>query len=214
MGTGAAGFSVLELVVVVAIVLTVAAIALPSVSTMMDNFKLRNATADCSGIVQQARSRAVQDSRFYSVYVTSNTSTSRAFVNIYPQNNDGTSGSSQGTVVDPKDPIVTWGPEIAVQPQGSAPSATALRNSFLPTTSSVVPLDGSVSGNPITFGPMGVPCVPVAATGGTVCNNSSGPVAYWLFLQDSRSQAWQAITITPAGRIQKWALSGVTWSPV
>ena len=65
------------------------------------------------------------------------------------------------------------------------------------------------SGTPITFSPRGLPCTPVAYA----CSGAGlAPAAYWAFFQDTQSTDWEAVTVSPAGRIQKWIYARGVWS--
>ncbi|MGI9103785.1 MAG: pilus assembly FimT family protein [Terriglobales bacterium] len=55
----ARGFSILELIIVVAITLTIAAIAIPKVVIATQDFKLRSTASSLSGLVQKCRMLAV-----------------------------------------------------------------------------------------------------------------------------------------------------------
>ncbi len=210
------GFSLVELIAVIAIILVLAGVAAPNFIRALYNARLRGAGNDIASMVQLCRIRAVQDSRYYGVYLHagSGTSPQEVFVDIYPQNVNGASGSG-GLTIDPKDPVAVIPAEVTQQSPTSAPNTTGLAQLLLPTNpNSLVPTDGSSIATPITFGPEGLPCKPLAVTGGTVCNSrgGAGAVAYWVFLQDTRTQAWEAVTTTPAGRIQRWTYSSGTWS--
>jgi prepilin-type N-terminal cleavage/methylation domain-containing protein len=208
------GFSIIELLVVVAILAVLAAISVPLLMNSIHAIRLRNAGSDFSGILQQARMRAVQDDRFYSVYPISNNGVQQEFVDIYPQQVNGASGSNGGTL-DPKDPVVSIANEIVQQPASAAPNRHLLRQQIFGGSSSPPPvLDGSDPISPITFGPQGLPCVPTQFSGGGSACNANGqgnPTAYWVFFQNSVTQDWEAITVTPAGRIQKWTHVNNNW---
>ena len=206
------GFSLLELLVVVTILAVLAAISVPLLLNAVHTVRLRGAGTDFSGILQQARMRAVQDDRFYSVYPFSNNGVQEEFVDIYPQQVNGASGSG-GQTLDPKDPVVSIVPEIVEQPASSAPNKGKLKSQIFGGSSSPPNLlDGSDSNSPVTFGPQGLPCIPKQlGSFGTVCNSQGGLVAYWVFFQDSSSQEWEAVTVTPAGRIQKWTHTNNNW---
>lgn len=222
-GGGERGFSLPEMVVVVAVMLILAAVAAPVFTRAIHGIRSRGAGRDLASLVQAARMRAVQDDRFYSVRFGN----SQAYVDICPQAVNGASGNNGngiGTCVPappkptPTDPLIEVSSEIILQPQSSAPNsgtgAGGLTKQFLSNnTGNVVPADGSTAASPITFGPQGLPCTPTAANGGTVCDTASSPlVAYWVFFQNSVSQEWGAVTVTPAGRIQKWYYSGGAWT--
>lgn len=196
---GASGFSMIELAVVLAVTMIISAMAIPQVMNMMTLFKLRNSCTEFAGIVQQARSRSVQDNKYYSVYFnTGATGMTEAFVNVTP-----------GAAIDPLDPITSWSPEVQARPMASAPPTGGLQASFLPIAGGYNLYDANLPATPITFSPMGIPC---DLAGGVVCASPGSAVAYWAFFQDTRSQQWEAVTITPAGKVQKWMYSGTTWS--
>ena len=200
------GLTLLELLVALTVILIIASIAIPNLNTAMHSSRLKGAASDLSSLIQVARIRAVDDDHFYSVYVlpaNNNNNVQRGFVDIYPQAATGASGSN-GTVINQQDPIIQISREVTPQPQAAAPSTAALQALILPANSPVVPLDGNAAGTPITFGPRGLPCLPV----GGVCDSLGGPQAYWFFFQNQVSQNWSAVTVTPAGRIQRWLYSG------
>lgn len=206
------GFSVLELSIVIAIFFILMGIAVPVLMTTVRSARLRAAANDFSALLQQARMRSVQDDRYYSVYFLTTGGTRQEFVDIYPQNINGASGSG-GVTINQGDPMVALNSEITPQAPSAAPATSNLLTQMLGSNPShLTPVDGTAAGTPITFGPEGLPCLPVALTGGSVCNSRGGPVAYWIFLQHNITQSWQAVSVTPAGRIQKWSYSGSDWT--
>ena len=199
------GFSLLELLLTVAIIMIVAGVAIPNFMATMHSARLKGGVTDFASLLQTARIRAVSDDRYYSIYVlaAAGNNPQQGYVDIFPQNADGTSGTG-GQAYNAGDPLVVISPEVVLQAQGAAPSIAALKALLLPPTSPVVPQDESVAATAITFGPRGVPCKPLAG----VCDTLGGPQAYWAFFQDSVSQNWGAVTVTPAGRIQRWLFMG------
>jgi hypothetical protein len=116
-----------------------------------------------------------------------------------------------GTAVASGDPEINIPTEVTQQAVASAPNTNNLKSQLLPATTPVTPTDTSAT--PATFGPRGLPCTPVNVAGGTVCDVvAGGATAFWTFFQDSVSTNWQAVTVTPAGRIQKWYYTGSVWS--
>lgn len=207
------GFTITELLVVVSLVLLVTALSLPNLMRSVHTARLRGAVNDLSGLLQVARIRAVQDDRYYSVYPINNNGVQQQFVDIYPQNINGASGTG-GTALNSGDPSIVIAPEISIQPQASAPNTSNLASQLLPTNpNNLLPSDASAAATPITFGPEGLPCKPVQVNGaGTVCNSRGGVVAYWIFMQDTQTQSWVALTVTPAGRVQRWYFDGGSWN--
>ncbi len=218
------GFSLLELLIVLAIVALVAALSAPGLMSAVRTSRLRGAGSDFAGLLQQARMRAIQDDRFYSVYPYNNNGLPEEFVDIYPQAINGASGSN-GQTLDPKDPVISLSAEVSPQPWGAAPNTPNLLAQMLGANPSNLapvgnyalappapPTAAPPATGPPTFGPEGQPCTPFALTLGTVCNSQGGPVGYWVFFQDNVSQNWEAVTVTPAGRIQKWYYTGAAWA--
>ncbi len=211
-----AGFSMVELVVVASIILLLVSLGVPNLIQAVHTARLKGAGSDLSGLLQVARIRAVRDDRYYSVYLITNNNNGlqQMFVDIYPQNVNGASGSG-GTALNFPDPSISIPAEVSRQPAASAPNVANLAQQLLPTNpNNLVPSDASAATTPFTFGPEGLPCKPTVIAGGTVCNSRGGAVAYWTFLQNNVTQAWEALTITPAGRIQQWYYSNGAWKAI
>lgn len=191
--------------ITMAIIMVVAGIAIPNFMATMHSARLRGGVTDFASLLQTARIRAVGDDRYYSVYVlaAAGNSPQQGYVDIFPQNADGTSGTG-GAAYKAGDPLVAIPSEVVLKAQGGAPGTAALKAQILPATSPVVPQDESVAATAITFSPRGLPCKPLAG----VCDTLGGPQAYWAFFQDSVTQNWAAVTVTPAGRIQRWIFMG------
>ena len=207
-----AGFSLVELCIVVIIALIIAATAVPTALTSIRMAHLRGAASDFAGLLEQARIFAIRDNRYYSTYVlagSGSTQAVQAYVDMLPKSVTGGSGNG-GTGVVTGDPQITISSDVVQQPVASAPNTGNLETQLLPSTTPVTPTDTSTVA--ATFGPRGLPCTPLAMTGGSVCDSSGGPTAYWTFLQNIKTGSWQAVTITPAGRIQKWYYTGSAWS--
>lgn len=210
------GFSMVELMVVASIVLLIVSLSVPTLIQAVHTARLKGAGSDISGLLQVARIRAVRDDRYYSVYLITNNNNGlqQMFVDIYPQNVNGASGSG-GTALNFPDPSISIASEVTRQAQGAAPNTANLAQQLLPTNpNNLVPTDASSALTPFTFGPEGLPCTPTVIAGGTVCNSRGGAVAYWTFLQNTVTGAWEALTVTPAGRIQQWYYSNGVWNKI
>ncbi len=217
------GFSLLELCFVLAVSMIVAAIAMPAVIRAIRTVKLQESAIDYASLLQRGRMRAVQDDRFYSVWVQPATANMApiAYIDIYPQQPNGLSGNGDPAkgggynAGPPADPMVMLSSDVQLQPEASAPNTTALKNAFcaacMATGSGVKMLNTGP-----TWGPSGLPCQPgpSASGAGTVCNAAGGPIAYISYFQSSVTKAWEAITVTPAGRVQVWSYNAnnSTWS--
>jgi prepilin-type N-terminal cleavage/methylation domain-containing protein len=214
------GFSLIEMLLVVVIILIVSAMAIPAALNMIHTFRLHNATTEFTSIVQQARMRSVKDSNFYPVRYKDTKPITEAYVDI---TKNSTPDITCTTTLN-CDPLASWSDEVTPQAVGTFPSAgdvVTLQNLVLAGTaaSGVTFLDGyDIVNSPITFSPMGIPCVPNGWTSTNVCNTASTSaaesntvVAYYMFFQNIVTKKWEAVTITPAGKIQKWQYSGKSW---
>ena len=190
------GFSMVELIVVVAIMLIVAAFATPSILSMLHSAKLQGTASDFTGLIQQARIRSVQDDRAYSLIVSpvAGATPSTGFVDL-----------KQNGAIAAGDPEMLLPTEVSLVAAANAPGTANLKGQLLPAASPVNPQDAaSAAATPISFSPRGLPCTPVA---GACSGAGLAPAAYWAFFQDSQTTNWEAVTISPAGRIQKWSYS-------
>jgi prepilin-type N-terminal cleavage/methylation domain-containing protein len=196
------GFSLVELLITVVIMLILAGILIPNIMNFIHIAKLRGAATDYASLLQAGRLRSVQDDRFYSTYLLAGPPHT-GYVDLK---------SNGGTGADPGDPLIAIPTEVVPTAAGGAPDTTNLKGQFLPSGSTLVPKDGSTTSTPVIFGPRGLPCTSQSATGGSVCASSGGATAFWVFFNDTSSAAWEAVTVTPAGRIQKWQHGGSSWS--
>jgi prepilin-type N-terminal cleavage/methylation domain-containing protein len=213
------GFSLLELMIVLGIMMIVAGFAVPMGLTSMRTSRLREAESDYANLLQMTRSRAVTDDRYYSVYIQAavGTGPQLAYADIYPQNANGTWGTGLPpggtyTAGPPGDPMVTLSTEATPQPQAAAPGTANLFATFCNSCALAI-----IKNTAPTWGPDGLPCKPAVSAGGTgiVCNSAGGPVAYVAYFQSATTQEWDAVTITPAGRIKTWYYAPATglWNP-
>src|SRR5260370_7308544 len=85
------GFTLLELVVALAVIMIVAGIAVPQFLTMLHGARLKGAVTDFASLVQVQRLRAVDDDRYYSTYILAGNGTLQPFFDIYPHQNTRTS---------------------------------------------------------------------------------------------------------------------------
>jgi Tfp pilus assembly protein FimT len=191
-----------ELVIVVAILLIVAAIAVPNMLSFIHAARLRGAGSDLSSLLQTARMRSVQDDRFYSSYIIAGPP-QQAYVDV-------TGNGGTGWVVG--DPLIAISAEVTPVAAAGAPNTTNLQGQFLPAGSGLTVKDGTTTGTPVIFSPRGLPCTTQSATGGTVCDSAGGATAFWIFFQDTITTSWEAVTVSPAGRVQKWQYGGNAWS--
>ncbi len=187
------GFSLVELVMVVAILLVIAAVATPYMINVIADIRLRGGMSSLAGVFQECRSDSIKKNRLMSTHFTVLSNGPVAYVK------DTTVSSP---TLSPSDPQAQLGaPVTQVQDLTSVTGApTALDNTILGFSPS--------NGDP-TFNPRGLPCSYSSSSG--LC---ATPIGYVYYFTDSRpngGHGWGAVTISPAGRIKVWMWNGSNW---
>jgi Tfp pilus assembly protein FimT len=196
------GFSLLELIVVVAITMVLAAVLLPNVINTIYNIRLRSAANDVTGLLQQARFRAIRDNAYYPVCYPPAGTAKIFYVDLTTLHNC-TTGWSTASFTDVHGnkvtyPTVQLGGNVARQDTGY-PDTNTMSLGFTALAATSVPY----------FNSRGTPCV----VSGSVCltDSTSG---YQIFLTDTRvagPNGWAAITVSPGGRTKVWLWAGSRW---
>src|SRR5438046_2759481 len=117
------GFSLLEMLLVVAIMLVITAIAIPLVSNAVDQVRLSQSATDYANLLQRARMQAVKDDRYYYVRFDASATPPRAWIDT---NADGNYTAGE--------PMITFSDHVAPQSYGSGPGVSNLKSQFLPST--------------------------------------------------------------------------------
>jgi len=193
-----------ELLAVVGIVLIVTAVAIPSLEKGVNEIRLSESSSSYANLLQQARVLAIRNNQYYQVLTGTLNGKAMAFVDVH-----GT-----GSFVS-DDPVAVFESGVVPQTLSATPSLNNLELQFLPSGSQ----NTVNAANGPTFGTRGLPCTPVPTTGlnGTCpylsSTNNFLPTSYIAVLQNTQSGRWQAITLTPGARIQRWSYNGTsTWS--
>jgi prepilin-type N-terminal cleavage/methylation domain-containing protein len=175
------GFSLVELLMVCVVLVIVSAIAVPNIVQMNINYKLDAAGHSVASLLQQARMQAVKTNQpSYAKY----DATGMAFV-----------------TGDPNVAFTAGNPDVEL--------ANGLSFQAAPPDHSQ--LDAYVGGVPqiaasIGFNARGLPCTANNANPAVCPSSTSG---FEWFIQNARG-GWEAVTVTPAGRIKSWRLSKST----
>lgn len=190
-----AGFSLIELSIVVAILLVAAAIAVPNVSAIVSSAKLRGGAQQVAGLYQQARMRALQDNSYYEVLPSPDST--QAFVDV---DGNGIPGSL----------LMQLPAGMALNNAGAPSGLDQIKLGFVPLhteTSTMFDLDGTNRPG-LAWNSRGLPCQRNSAT--SVCQTGIGWVQY-VQMQQGIQTAYAAVTVSPAGRVKVWTYTGGVW---
>ena len=181
------GFSVIELVIVLAIFLIVAAMAVPSIRRVMDEYRLKATGRDVANMLQQTRMLAVQSNQpFYAQVIGGNNTLAWA----------QSATQLAGGPVPPSNPTVATAGPVAFQGAG-LPNHTQLDN-FVGGTPPATQINGVIG-----FSARGIPCGQGTLPANTF-NCSPNTIGFEWFMQSAASNGWEAVTVTPAGRVRSW----------
>ena len=194
------GFSMVELVIVVAIMLVVAAVAIPQVLIATQNFKLRGTASSLSGLIQKARMLAVarnaqcppgtvtcSQNGYYAVKKVSSGGVDTVFIDMDGSNAINSTAENTNILVPPDTVFDTTG------------GGFSLSSMALPSTP-VVSLPA--------FNARGLPCV---VTSGVCAVAAQGLIYYLRQDRSIGATGWAAVTVSPAGRAQVWTWDGSKW---
>jgi prepilin-type N-terminal cleavage/methylation domain-containing protein len=195
-----AGFSLNELLIVVAIILVVAGMSLPSISRVIDNARLKSASQQLASLYQQARIRSTQDNTYYELLSTApGVRPAQVCIDL---DGDGACG--------------------ATEPQIQLPLQVTLSNVGLPVVLdqatlgfSPIGVEGSVMYNQrdlmvpgLAWNSRGLPCQRTTTTSPCANLTPGGAVAWVQYLQMQRSTidtSYAAVTVSPTGHVRTWS---------
>jgi len=191
------GFSLIELAIVLAIMLVVAAITLPNLPAMLESIKVRGVAQDLASFYQEARMRAIQDDGYYEVIVTANPS--GAFLDL------GGNGQATGN------PVFQLPAEISLDNTAAPAGLDQTKLGFTPLlTETSVMFDQDGAQRPgLAWNSRGLPCQRPGAT--SACQTGVGWVQYLQYRSGRGSLAYAAVTVSPASRVKVWTYKGGAW---
>jgi prepilin-type N-terminal cleavage/methylation domain-containing protein len=188
------GLSLTELVVVVAIVLVIAAIAVPNAVTAWYSAQLRASAAELSDYMQQARVLATRKNATYKLQYQTVSGLQQVYIN-------DASGTVIGTPINlPRQFSMASG-----APTGS-PQPTAYTLST--DTTSGTPCDNTCT---LAFSSRGLPCKYDSTTTPATCTTPAATYFVY-YLINGRPNGWAAVLVTKAGRTKAMVWNGTSWN--
>jgi prepilin-type N-terminal cleavage/methylation domain-containing protein len=185
------GFTLIELMIVLVVLLIIAGLVVPNIRLVNASYQLSSAGHAVAGLLQQARIQAVKTNQ--PVYATVDVTQVPDAAYIAPD------PAAARTTTSPQ---VT--PAASVQFQNAGIPDHSQLDSYLGAPGAAIQV-----ATPIGFSPRGLPCVQSGAVCVQLDPKTSIPSAFEWFMQNSVTQGWEAVTVTPSGRIKSWRLGQV-----
>lgn len=192
---GALGFSTIELVVVVAIILVIAGFTIPNLLQSWTNAQLRTAASEVSDLMQQAKITAAKNNATYSLGFQLVNGKQKVFIDL---NNNG--------VLDNNEPVLELSSQInaaAGAPAGGAGQPTPFR--LTTDTSTGTPCDNTCT---LAYSPRGLPCNYSAPP---TCSTPAATYFVYYFT-NVRTGGWSAVLVTKTGRSKALLWGGNSWN--
>lgn len=197
------GFSLTELLVVLAIILIVGGLSIPSLSRTIDNARLKSAAQQVAGIYQEARIRSAQDDTYYGLLVSQpGVTPAQICIDL---DGDGACG--------PNEPQVQLPAPVTLISAGVPVNLDSATMGFSPLTadSSSTYTQQGIQVHALAWNSRGLPCQRTSSTSAclnwTTTSAGAGPVAWVQYLelrQTADDTAYAAVTVSPTGRIKTW----------
>lgn len=189
--TGEAGFSLLEMIVVVAIFVILVAIAAPSFTRALRRYQLETSARNVANMIQRARYEAIRANRNVTVIAGGGAPT------MYGIDFNGNNN------LDPGEPRLPFSTPVRMMPGGSGQPALATMG---PNYA------GAQIPNALTISMSlrGTSMRRVTAGGQNYFVEANA--VYILYLQHQSDNSWAAVTVTPGGRVRVWFFGATTWT--
>ncbi len=181
------GFTLAELVVVVAIILIVGGLSIPNLTRAIDTSRIKGAVQTLVSAYQDARILATQKNTSYEVLVSP--------IGIKPAqicidlDGDGTCGAG--------DPVTTFPVRVSVSNLGVPVKLGPGQLTYFTTDTE----DSTAPGNGLMWNALGLPCQ--RSPGGAQCT-AKGWVQYLQLQRSNGDVMYAAVTVTPTGRVKTW----------
>ena len=179
-----AGFTLTELLVVVAIIGIVAGLSLPNFTRSIDNAKLKAATQQLAAMYQDARLRATQSNTPYQVLLSApGVTPPQTCIDL-----DGNGACSAG------DPVSVFPTQVSLSNAGVPQGLNAAELGFSPAQ-----INQALG---IGWNGLGMPCQ--KSSSAAPCATVPGWVQYLQFRRSGGDVLYGAVAVSPTGRVKTW----------
>jgi prepilin-type N-terminal cleavage/methylation domain-containing protein len=188
-----AGFTLTELLVVVAIIGVVAGLSIPNFTRSIDNAKLKAASQQLAAVYQDARLRATQNNTPYEVLLSPpGVTPQQVCVDL---NGDGACGAG--------DPATVFPAQVSLNNAGVPLGLSVAALGFAPlNTETSVMHDQQNNPVPgIAWNGLGIPCQ--RSSSASPCA-AVGWVQYLRLQRSGGDVLFAAVTVSPTGRVKTW----------
>lgn len=194
------GFSMTELVIVVAIILIVAAVAIPNGIRAWYNMELRATGDQVAGLMQQARLLAAKNNAYFTVCYQTNQGMQTVYLTQVTLSSTSACTFSTKYMIDLARSISA----ASAAPTGTNPSPYTLSGDTSPGT----PCDNTCT---LAFSPRGLPCKFDTSTTPATCSTpASSYFVYYFNAISANGNA--AVLVTKAGRTRAFTWNGSSWN--
>jgi prepilin-type N-terminal cleavage/methylation domain-containing protein len=183
------GFSLVELLMVVAIVLTLSTIAIANIAAVVSSARIHAGISSMSGLLQNTRITAVKKNKTLTAHLASDDG---ALVGYIKPAGDTSPRTSSDVQVEWESPVVRM----------STPTGEGAPNQLMSTELGFTPQSGDIS-----FNSRGLPC----AYSSGICTGS-GFLYYFKDTSREGNKGWAALSVSPAGKITKWFWNSGSWN--
>jgi prepilin-type N-terminal cleavage/methylation domain-containing protein len=210
---GKRGFSLLELLICLVVMMVVTVAAFPTINKNLQIIRLQSSVQDVATLMQRARILAVKNNTTYSIVFSTVNNVEVACIDT---NYDGT--------CNPTEPMVAMAKYVSLVTDGSGADYSQITcgplTSTCPTGFTGLNFQAQAATAFVSYNDRGLPCVGPTPTTEPIptasrCDELPGgnPVGFVLEFQyaGSNGKTYAAVSLTPTGLTGEWLYGGSYW---